>query len=102
MSAVFYVIIGIAGAGIVMIVLLSVALVRRSRTMLRNDSGTLDAFSGRHPLRGDQQETMADNASSVPGAVIHPLRGPLNSFPRGMSAVGREESEDPDKEYKGD
>jgi len=42
---------GIAGAGVIVIVLLSIAVMRRSRTMRENDSQTLDSFSGQHPLR---------------------------------------------------
>ncbi len=101
MDAIWYVA-GIAGAGVIAIVLLSVAVVRRSRTVRGNDSQTLDSFSGQHPLRGDQQEAMTGNDSNTPGVVVHPLRGPLNSSPRGMSSVGREESDHPDEEYKGD
>ena len=93
---------GIAGAGVIVIVLLSIAVMRRSRTMRENDSQTLDSFSGQHPLRGDQQEPMTSNDSNTPGVVIHQLRGPLNSFPQGMSGVGREKSDHSDEEYKGD
>jgi len=101
MEAIWY-IAGIAGVGVIVIVLLSTAVMRRSRTMRENNSQTLDSFSRQHPLRGDQQEPMTSNDSNAPGVVIHQLRGPPNSFPQGMSGVGRAKSDHSDEEYKGD
>ena len=101
MDVIWY-IAGIAGVGIILIVLLSVAVVRRSRAMRGNGSQTLDSFSGQHPLRGDQQETMTGKDSNIPGGATNLQSGPLNSYSRGRFSVGREGSDHPDEEYKGD
>ena len=101
MDAVWY-IAGIAGVGIILIVLLSVAIVRRIRTMRRNDSQTLDSFSEQHALRGDQQEPMTGNGSDITRAPCVRRTHTMNTFPDGMSGMGDEESDHPDGEYKGD